>query len=563
MKLDNNQLIGNIPPEIGKLTNLKVLNFDFNSLTGTIPTEIGMLGNLTELHLGWNDLTGSIPSEIGRCTWLENFEVIANSMDGTIPKELFGCSNLKVLDLHLNSLIGSIPTEIGQSKELLRIEFENNNFSGQIPTEIGSLSLLEQLWLGENELIGTFPKEIGELSSLEFLIVNQNHLKGTLPEIFGNMSKLNNLVLSNNQFTGTIPRSIWDNDRIENVILQGNDLRGSVPDGICLKTDNFQLDDSVWFANEPKVQCDCCEKATCHIWETSNTIVEGTLRPICQDSNRYNITFFEGYRIEDHIAKVTYTNFHGNASLFNTELCLSPLGCYTLYDRDKVALDYSLNYSESSLKLSQEDTCGTINICGISFDANHPKRKALNHIAQVVFPHFPDFNKLPPELSGAICWTLTEDPLHDEFDICDGTLLQRFVIVLSLFPHRTEADFDKVKHLHTCDWPGITCDSEHKFIEEIFLSNKNVTGPLPPALGLLTTLKKLDMSENELTGTIFPLTFRQAPNLEEIHLGGNRLRGTIPEELFMPPQLKKLNISYNLFAGMLPTDVAYSKSLGT
>ena len=60
----NSGLTGEIPPEIGNLTNLTFLDLHNNQLIGTIPPEIGNLTNLTELRLGSNQLTGEIPVSI-------------------------------------------------------------------------------------------------------------------------------------------------------------------------------------------------------------------------------------------------------------------------------------------------------------------------------------------------------------------------------------------------------------------------------------------------------------------------------------------------------------------
>ena len=49
MILRNNQLTGEIPKEIGKLINLKLLWLDNNQLTGEIPKEIGKLINLINI----------------------------------------------------------------------------------------------------------------------------------------------------------------------------------------------------------------------------------------------------------------------------------------------------------------------------------------------------------------------------------------------------------------------------------------------------------------------------------------------------------------------------------
>ncbi|MBT4054648.1 MAG: hypothetical protein HOE74_05850 [Candidatus Marinimicrobia bacterium] len=79
------QLTGSIPPEIGNLTNLQILDLSYNQLTGVIPPEIGNLTNLITLNLGDNQLTGPIPSEIGNLTNLTNLNLRSNQLTGSIP----------------------------------------------------------------------------------------------------------------------------------------------------------------------------------------------------------------------------------------------------------------------------------------------------------------------------------------------------------------------------------------------------------------------------------------------------------------------------------------------
>jgi len=72
LNLSNRGLTGEIPSEIGTLTNLTSLNLSGNSLTGSIPSEVGNLTNLTLLNLGFNQLTGVIPEsicELTNLTW--------------------------------------------------------------------------------------------------------------------------------------------------------------------------------------------------------------------------------------------------------------------------------------------------------------------------------------------------------------------------------------------------------------------------------------------------------------------------------------------------------------
>ena len=68
--LNDNQLTGEIPPELGNLADLQQLALGENQLSGEIPPEFGNLPYLTELRLDGNQLTteGAEPSPTPRTT---------------------------------------------------------------------------------------------------------------------------------------------------------------------------------------------------------------------------------------------------------------------------------------------------------------------------------------------------------------------------------------------------------------------------------------------------------------------------------------------------------------
>ena len=72
LALGYNELSGEIPPELGRLTNLVELDLSRNEFTGAIPSELGRLTNLKVLNLGDSQLTGEIPAELGALTQLED-----------------------------------------------------------------------------------------------------------------------------------------------------------------------------------------------------------------------------------------------------------------------------------------------------------------------------------------------------------------------------------------------------------------------------------------------------------------------------------------------------------
>ena len=60
----DNALSGEIPPELGSLSNLWSLELKDNDLSGEIPPELGSLSNLRALDLSGNELSGCVPSSL-------------------------------------------------------------------------------------------------------------------------------------------------------------------------------------------------------------------------------------------------------------------------------------------------------------------------------------------------------------------------------------------------------------------------------------------------------------------------------------------------------------------
>jgi Leucine-rich repeat (LRR) protein len=85
LSLAGNNFTGVIPPEIGQLKMLDVLNLSSNSLTGEIPQQICNLTNLQGLDLSDNQLTGAIPSALSDLHFLSRFDVSNNQLEGPVP----------------------------------------------------------------------------------------------------------------------------------------------------------------------------------------------------------------------------------------------------------------------------------------------------------------------------------------------------------------------------------------------------------------------------------------------------------------------------------------------
>ena len=251
LDLNDNQLTGEIPAQLGQLNQLTRLDLAYNQLTGTIPAQLGDLTSLQTLYLDSNELSGEIPAELGQLNQLTRLDLGPNQLTGTIPTWLVQLNQLTQLDLGNNQLTGTIPAQLGQLNQLQTLKLDDNQLTGTIPAQLGQLTRLRQLYLGGNQLTGTIPAQLGQLTQLTRLALSRNQLTGSIPaqlgqltllhldnnrltrEIpteLGQLSELRYLHLQHNQLTGTIPIELGRLSDLEQFSFRGNQLTGSVPD---------------------------------------------------------------------------------------------------------------------------------------------------------------------------------------------------------------------------------------------------------------------------------------------------------------------------------------------
>eukprot|EP01018_Ginkgo_biloba_P014145 Gb_32788 [translate_table: standard] len=95
-------------------------------------------------------------------------------------------------------------------------------------------------------------------------------------------------------------------------------------------------------------------------------------------------------------------------------------------------------------------------------------------------------------------------------------------------------------------------------LTELNLSTNKFTGSIPETLGKCTKLNSVDLSENNLTGPVWP----GFDTMEEVSLCCNQLSGNIPEELFSRScRMQKLDLSANQLNGTIPYQISNCKDL--
>ncbi|XP_057844223.2 putative leucine-rich repeat receptor-like serine/threonine-protein kinase At2g24130 [Cryptomeria japonica] len=85
----------------------------------------------------------------------------------------------------------------------------------------------------------------------------------------------------------------------------------------------------------------------------------------------------------------------------------------------------------------------------------------------------------------------------------------------------------------------------------LMLDSNEIGGNIPNEIGNLTNLATLGLSTNRFNGTI-PSALGKLPNLERLYLGANNLQGRIPESFGQSIRLGLLSLSENMLSGQIP-----------
>ena len=136
------------------------LHLDEHNMTGTLPAELGSLVHLIELDMDSNALSGVIPSSLGQLEFLEIIDLDRNGLIGSIPEQIYNVSTLRVLDLDGNSLTGTISSDVDRLTQLYYIQLDFNLLTGNIPSQMGALGDLRYVSFFGNNFTAPIPNEL-------------------------------------------------------------------------------------------------------------------------------------------------------------------------------------------------------------------------------------------------------------------------------------------------------------------------------------------------------------------------------------------------------------------
>ncbi|PIA62313.1 hypothetical protein AQUCO_00200362v1 [Aquilegia coerulea] len=191
-------------------------------------------GSVIDIDLSYQYLSGTLNHL--NFSSLPNLCILnlgVNNLTGTIPREIGTLSKLTQLDLSRNSFSGELPVSLGNLTSLIELDISYNKISGTLdPCLFLNWTKLQVLRLPNNRISGSIPLELMNLENLYTLDLGFNNLTGSIPSTQQqqrHLIDLTSLSLQFNHITGPIPVSLLRSTKLQFLYMHSNHINGSIP----------------------------------------------------------------------------------------------------------------------------------------------------------------------------------------------------------------------------------------------------------------------------------------------------------------------------------------------
>jgi len=164
-------------------------------------------------------------------------------------------------------------------------------------------------------------------------------------------------------------------------------------------------------------------------------------------------------------------------------------------------------------------------------------------------------HEVPLSLKGSLPSEIGNLTELDQFELTDQGLSGALPASLALLTKMVRLDF-RHNRLSGSLQPFIGM----KQLNFLNLEGDAISGPIPDAVGQLTSLTNLELTGNALNGPI-PASLGQLSHLQKLWLDANQLEGSIPAEIGSLGALLELRLGGNNLAGPIPDSIGSLHSL--
>ena len=540
-----NNLKGEIPPEVGRLSALSYLDFNSNLVSGSIPPELGRLSNLKDLNISSNRLTGSIPEELGALSDLTQLRLARNGLTGPIPRSLLALQRLRDLRIADNPGLcapGTAPFAAWLNGIGERDEVAYCNASDRAMLEALYEAADGPAWTRSEgwpkgpvlaEWHGVRADSLGRVVALD---LTRNALAGQLPNRLGELTRMTELRLSGNPgLSGPVPLSLA---RLSLRTLHYADT------GMCTPASDYfrRWLNGIKIHEGTGVEC---------VPQSAHGVLSVLFRATDGPNWRHSVNWLtdaplgDWHGVEvDGEGRVTGVALPANNLAGPIPPELGDLAHLTTLDLSNNALSGPIPAELGNLANLARVNLGDNNLSG----STPPELGRLARLEHLDLRHNFLLGSIPPEF-GSLSRL---DVLILEYNKLSGPIPPQLgelarLRTMSLIGNRLSGPIPP-------ELGGLAN------LRSLRLADNALTGPIPPDLGDLSRLDGLFLDNNSLSGPI-PPELGGLASLRDLVLGVNSLTGRIPSELGGLSRLTRLDISYNSLAGPLPPELGELSTL--